>query len=130
MQTLQRVSTLVFDMEGTLVDCAAQTLRCWQETLQGFGHGVEFKALQAYSGLDGREMLNRLLPHVPTKKKSQILKAQGDRYRQKYLGTIQPFSGIHELFEALRKQGCRLAIATTCQKDELDRYDELMEVTL
>jgi HAD superfamily hydrolase (TIGR01509 family) len=73
-------------------------------------------------------MLNRLLPHVPTKQKTEILKAQGDRYRKEYLGTVQPFSGIHELFEALRKEGYRLAIATTCKKDELDRYDELMGV--
>jgi hypothetical protein len=77
-------------MEGTLVDCVRQTLLCWQETLQGFGHAVEIKTLQAYSGLDGREMLNRLLPRIPSKKKTQILKAQGDRYRQECLGTIQP----------------------------------------
>jgi hypothetical protein len=61
-------------MEGTLVDCVRQTLLCWQETLQGFGHAVEIKTLQAYSGLDGREMLNRLLPRIPSKKKTQILK--------------------------------------------------------
>jgi phosphoglycolate phosphatase-like HAD superfamily hydrolase len=73
-------------------------------------------------------MLNRVLPHVPTKKKTEILKTQGDRYRKKYPDTVQPFSGIHELFEALRKEGCRLAIATTCKKDELDRYDALMRV--
>jgi HAD superfamily hydrolase (TIGR01509 family) len=128
MRMLHRATTLVFDVEGTLVDCVPQTLHCWQQTLQDFGHPVELRALQAYSGLDGREMLNRLLPHEPTEKKTQILKAQGNRYRRECIGMVQAFSGVRELFEALRREGYRLAIATTCQKDELDRYDELMKV--
>jgi phosphoglycolate phosphatase-like HAD superfamily hydrolase len=111
------------------MDCVPQTLECWRATLQAFGQAVELKALQAYSGLDGRDMLNRLLPGVPSEKKTEILKAQGKRYREGCLGTVQPIAGVHELFEALRDGGYRLAIATACQKDELDCYDALMEVT-
>jgi beta-phosphoglucomutase-like phosphatase (HAD superfamily) len=31
------VTALIFDVEGTLVDCVCQTLESWRETLADFG---------------------------------------------------------------------------------------------
>jgi beta-phosphoglucomutase-like phosphatase (HAD superfamily) len=43
-------SLVIFDVEGTLVDSTALTLRCWQETLQSFGFELPLSALQRHSG--------------------------------------------------------------------------------
>jgi hypothetical protein len=47
MKRLHSATTLVFDVEGTLMDCVPQTLACWQGALLDFGHAVELKTLQA-----------------------------------------------------------------------------------
>jgi len=52
----------IFDVEGTLVDCAPQTLQCWHETLASFGVPVPMVSLQRLSGMDGDEMLATLVP--------------------------------------------------------------------
>ena len=55
----------IFDVEGTLVDCAPQTLQCWHETLASFGLPVPMVSLQRLSGMDGDEMLATLVPSLP-----------------------------------------------------------------
>src|SRR5437879_2573417 len=52
---------LIFDVEGTLVDCVAQTLESWRETLADFGLRFSLEQLHGYSGMDGGEMLDSLL---------------------------------------------------------------------
>jgi phosphoglycolate phosphatase-like HAD superfamily hydrolase len=121
-------TTLIFDVEGTLIDCVAQTLESWRQTLSEFGHSFTRDELQPYSGMDGAEMLDCLLPKLPGDKRKQVLKQQGDLFRAEYLHRVQPFPGVHETFEALRKQGTLLAIATTCKRDELAAYDEQMQL--
>ena len=52
----------IFDVEGTLIDCASDTLQCRSETLAAFGVPVPSADLQLLSGMDGDEMLATLLP--------------------------------------------------------------------
>jgi HAD superfamily hydrolase (TIGR01509 family) len=121
-------TTLIFDVEGTLIDCVAQTLESWRQTLSEFGHTFTRDELQPYSGMDGAEMLDCLLPKLSDDKKKQVLKQQGELFRAQYLRRVQPFPEVHETFEALRNRGVILAIATTCKHDELAAYDEQMQV--
>jgi beta-phosphoglucomutase-like phosphatase (HAD superfamily) len=37
---------IVFDVEGTLIDCTANTIACWQATLARFGIDVDQPVLQ------------------------------------------------------------------------------------
>jgi HAD superfamily hydrolase (TIGR01549 family) len=120
---LRDASAFIFDVEGTLVDAVMPTLRCWRETLEGFGYSVGLVDLHRYSGMDGGEMLDKLLPQsVPKALKQDILDRQGKRYRQDYLPGVQAFPGVRALIDYLKAEGCRIALGTDCQKDELDRY--------
>ena len=116
-------SLVIFDVEGTLVDSTALTLRCWQETLQSFGFGFPLATLQRHSGQDGHDMLHALLPGphagrvVP-----RILEAQGQRYRDKYLPPVAAFPEVRALFERVNRAGRLIALATSSSADELDHY--------
>jgi len=75
--TLAR-SLVIFDVEGTLVDSTALTMRCWQETLQSFGFGFPLATLQRHSGEDGHDMLHSLLPGPQISRVvPRLLKMQG-----------------------------------------------------
>jgi phosphoglycolate phosphatase-like HAD superfamily hydrolase len=120
---LRGASAFIFDVEGTLVDAVMPTLRCWRETLQEFGYPVWLVDLHRYCGMDGGEMLDKLLPQpLPKALKQDILDRQGRRYREDYLPGVQAFPGVRVLFEYLKAEGCRIALGTDCQKDELDHY--------
>ena len=116
----------IFDVEGTLIDCAPQILRCWDETLDGFGVPVSSMDLQRLSGMDGDEMLTMLAPALDENARKDILKAQGERYRAVYLPRVQAFPGVRGVFTEIKSQRARIALATDCQPDELKRYRGLI----
>src|SRR5436853_6553840 len=122
------LAAIIFDVEGTLVDCGPQVLDSWKQTLEGAGHDVALAELQRYSGMDGADMLERLLPDQSKKHKEGLLKAQGDRYRRDYLALARPFNGVRELFKTLKQRGFALVIATTCKQDELRSYDHSLRL--
>jgi phosphoglycolate phosphatase-like HAD superfamily hydrolase len=116
-------SLVIFDVEGTLVDSTALTVRCWQETLQSFGFEFPFATLQRHSGEDGHDMLHALLPgpHVG-RVVPRIIEAQGQRYRDKYLPRVAAFPAVRALFERVKRAGQLIALATSSSADELDHY--------
>jgi phosphoglycolate phosphatase-like HAD superfamily hydrolase len=122
------MSTAIFDVEGTLIDCVAEILQCWSETLAVFGVSVPSADLQRMSGMDGDEMLAKLLPSLDQQARKKILDAQGERYCAVYLPRVRAFPGVRAVFAAIRSQGGRIALATDCLGDELKHYRSLMDV--
>jgi phosphoglycolate phosphatase-like HAD superfamily hydrolase len=122
-------SLVIFDVEGTLVDSAAPTLRCWRETLQSFGFEFSLATLQRHLGRDPHDMLHALLPgrHVHHAV-SRVMEAQGRRYREKYLPHVVAFPEVRRLFECLKQEGRLIALVTSCTADELDHYRSLINI--
>jgi len=119
---------VVFDVEGTLMDCVPLVLESWRTTLTEAGHPFNLQQLQPYSGMDGGWMLEQLLPDERSAERERLLKMQGDRYRSDFIERARPFPGVHELLAMLKRSGVAIAIATTCKRDELQFYDERMQV--
>ena len=119
------VPSIIFDVEGTLVDCAFQVTESWQRALQDFGYPFSNVALHKYSGLDTDDMLRILLPDAGSEEKDSIKDAQGRTYREIFLPTVGAFPGVQSVLTKLRRAGHRIALATTCQRDELAVYFEL-----
>jgi phosphoglycolate phosphatase-like HAD superfamily hydrolase len=122
------MQVVIFDVEGTLVDCATQTIEAWRETLLGFGFDVTAQTLQQQNGRDGDEMLQRIVPDAGEDLRKQMAKRQGELYREKFLPTVRAFPQVRELFEHLKGNGYRIGLGTTCQPEELKVYENLMNV--
>jgi HAD superfamily hydrolase (TIGR01509 family) len=122
------IQAFIFDVEGTLVDCVPQTLNAWEETLATHGLTVARQDLQAHSGMNGSDMLKRLVPGIDDTQIKELTKAQGDRYHNEYLSGVRPFPAIRPLFERLKAMGASLALATDCDSKELERYRALLGI--
>ena len=122
------LTALIFDVEGTLIDCVPHVLACWRAILASAGYTVSPRELQRYSGMDGSDMLKRLLPDVPNVEQEALLKLQGEVYRRDYLQLARPIVGVRGLFEEMKRGGVTIGIATTSSRDELRAYDEHMHV--
>lgn len=118
----------IFDVEGTLVDCVPQTIKSLQEAFERFGHQVPYSTLQLYSGLDGDQTLQLVLPESDEFGRKAILKAQGAIYEEKYLGSVRPFDGVRDVFQSLTERGGRIALATDCKGPALKHYLSLLNV--
>ena len=122
-------SGFIFDVEGTLVDSVSQNLKSQQEALERFGHQVPYSTLQLYSGLDGDQTLQLVLPEAKKPRNGKrFLKAKGEIYEAKYLDEVRPFDGIRDVFRVLVERGGKIALATDCKGPELKRYLSLLQV--
>ena len=117
-----------FDVEGTLIDCAPQILRCWAGTFSLWGRDVGTRFLQAFSGMDGSDMLRRLAPDLSAKERMKILKIQQDRYEAEYLRSVVPFPKAQETLQRLHSLGLRIALVTDCKGAALSHYRSLLGV--
>jgi HAD superfamily hydrolase (TIGR01549 family) len=123
-----RFNGMIFDIEGTLIDCIPQNLRSWQETLSGFGLTVPLNVLQFYSGMDGDDMLRIIAPDKDKDFRKQALKAEGKNFEARYLGSVRAFENIRPLFEAIKREGGKIAIATDCTDPALRHYRAVLGV--
>jgi membrane protein len=123
-----RKYSILFDIEGTLVDSVPLSLRCWQETLADAGHPVSREALQALSGMDGTDMLEALLPEVSEKARKEILKKRGANFERDYLMEVRPFPHVRDTLRSLSRVDTALALATDCRGKSLGRYREILGI--
>jgi HAD superfamily hydrolase (TIGR01509 family) len=117
-----KVSAVVFDVEGTLVDAVPLTLLCWLETLEGHGFPVSRSVLQCLSGMDGHDMLARIAPELSPNEREQLVTAQGNSFKSHYLKRVQPLRGAKTLLHQVRNAGRQIGIATDCSSSELGHY--------
>lgn len=123
-----RPRAFVFDVEGTLIDSVLPTLQCWTETLAEIGVTATVADLHPYSGMDGKRMLRHFLKKHDPKLLDHVVQLQDERYRVHYLPHIRAFPGVRRLFTAVKGAEAKIALATTCDKEELPRYRALMGV--
>ena len=118
----------VFDVEGTLIDCVLPTLQCWTETLAEIGVTTTVADLHPYSGMDGKRMLRHVLKKHDAKLLDHIVQLQSERYRVHHLPHVRAFPGLRRLFTAIKSAEAKIALATTCGNEDLERYRALMGV--
>lgn len=116
----------VFDVEGTLIDSVPQNLRSLQDALERSGYRVPMQTLQLYSGLDGDQTLQLVVPEASDQERREILQDRGTIYDREYLPSVKPFDGVRDVFRTLSDQGGRVALATDCKGVAFRRYMSLL----
>jgi phosphoglycolate phosphatase-like HAD superfamily hydrolase len=125
-----RLQAVVFDVEGTLVDNVFPMLLCWQEILSDYEFHFSTAELHHFCGLGSDDMLSCLLPHgVSPAIRKEMVSRHDDRFKTKYLPTATPLPGTAALVESLKAAELQIALATTADRETLDRYLTLMGCT-
>lgn len=119
----------LFDIDGTLVDSVDLHASAWQEALAKFGHPVAWEEVRSQIGKGGDQLVPVFLSEAQQKQYGEALKEwRGELFRSKYLPMVRPFSAVPELFHRVRDAGLRLAVASSANASELDRYLEIAGV--
>jgi phosphoglycolate phosphatase-like HAD superfamily hydrolase len=117
----------IFDVEGTLVDSVPQNLRSLQDSLECHGYRVPYQTLKLYSGPDGDQTLQLVVPDATAEERKEILKKQGAIYERSYLDSVKPFQGVRDVFGELTARGGKVALATDCKGLPFKRYLSLID---
>jgi HAD superfamily hydrolase (TIGR01509 family) len=114
-----RLETVLFDVDGTLIDSNAAHAQAWGQALGEYGVAVDVAEVRRLIGIGG----DKLLPAVAhVKEHSRLGRAIARRKKAIFstlLPDLQPTPGARPLLEYLREQSVNLVIATSADAQDL-----------
>ena len=123
------ISAAIFDLDGTLVDSNDLHAQAWQETFRHFGKDIPYEKLRRQIGKGGDQYLPEFLTEQELREIGpEVEKFRGDLFKKNYLDRVRPFPKVRELFERLRHDGKRVALASSGNADEIAHYVKLLDV--
>ncbi|HEV7905641.1 MAG TPA: HAD family hydrolase [Pyrinomonadaceae bacterium] len=124
------LKAIIFDIDGTLVDSVDLHARAWQESFRKFGREVAFEKVRHQIGKGGDQLLPVFFSEAELERFGEELeKYRGELFKREYLSQVRPFPQVRELFERIRHDGTRIALASSAKKDELKTYKEIARIT-
>jgi len=115
-KTKTKMPSVLFDLDGTLIDSVYEHVQAWWSTLARAGIQVPKWRIHRRVGMSGKSFIKELLREfAPSKKEINIdqLEKEHDARIREAFSEIPPLRGADGLLQHLRRTKVRIAIATT-----------------
>ena len=123
------IKAVIFDIDGTLVDSVDLHARAWQETMRKFGREVEYERVRHQIGKGGDQLMPVFFSEEELARFGERMEEyRGDLYKREYLPRVRAFPAVRELFERVRREGLRIALASSAKEEELKVYKEIADI--
>jgi HAD superfamily hydrolase (TIGR01549 family) len=117
----------VFDVDGTLVDTNYQHALAWYRAFRRLDIVLPIWRLHRAIGMGGDRLVAAVTDdEVERQHGSELRRAWAAEYEQ-LSGDVAAFDGAHELLAEVRDRGCQIALASSGQPDQIDRYVRLLD---
>jgi HAD superfamily hydrolase (TIGR01509 family) len=123
------VAAAIFDIDGTLVDSVDCHAAAWQAAMRAHGREVRYAEVRAQIGKGGDQLLPVFFsPHELARLGPEIEAQRAALYKRDYMPKVRAFPRTRELFERIRADGVRIALASSSPGDELGHYKRLARI--
>lgn len=122
--------SIIFDIDGTLVDSVDLHARAWQEAFERFGKSVSFDEMRHQIGKGGDQLLPDFLSREELDRLGDDLSDyRSTLFREKYLFRVRAFPKVRELFLRVKADGKRIALASSSEPENLEYYQEIAGIS-
>jgi HAD superfamily hydrolase (TIGR01549 family) len=119
----------IFDIDRTLIDSVDLHAMAWREALQHYGHDIPLADIRHQIGKGGDQLLPVFLPdNVLRRQGKEIEEYRSQLFKEKYLSKVRAFPQVRQLFQRLRADGLRIALASSAKGDELATYERIAQI--
>ena len=123
------LDAVIFDVDGTLVDTVDFHAEAWKRAFAQFGREVDYQAIRSQIGKGGDQLMPVFLPpEVLERDGKAIEEFRTDLVAREYLPRVKAFPHVRSLFERLRDDGKRIALASSAKGDELKAYKKAAKI--
>src|SRR2546421_9321436 len=114
-------NAVIFDVDGTLVDSVGLHAEAWHEAFHHFGFEIPTAAIRTQIGKGGDKLMPFLLSKQDLEEKGeQIEKYRSELFMRKYMPKVRSFPRVRELFERIRADRKKIALASSSDKKAAD----------
>ena len=123
------IKAVIFDIDGTLVDSVDLHAKAWQEAFRHFGREFPFERVRYQIGKGGDQLMPVFLsPEELERFGDELEKYRGELFKKQYLPGVRPFPRVRDLFERVRADGLRVALASSAKEDEVKVYKKIADI--
>lgn len=123
------LQAVIFDVDGTLIDSNDLHAKAWQRAFQHFGYDIPYEKLRSQIGKGGDNYIPYFLPPEEYARIGKEIESyRAELIKREYLAKMRPFPRVRELFQRIRAEGLRIALATSSKGDELAEYKRLLKI--
>jgi HAD superfamily hydrolase (TIGR01549 family) len=120
---------VIFDVDGTIVDSNELHVQAWDEIFRRYGKHFSREQLHEHIGEGGDQYVPNFLNAIELREfGAKLEKERGELYKEKYMPKVRPFPRVRELFERIRRDDKRVALASSGKTDELEHYTSLCKI--
>ena len=124
------IEAVIFDVDGTLINSVDQHAKAWLWAFARHGHDIPFDDIRAQIGKGGDQLLPVFLSPEEIDHLGETLQAERAAFfKDEYLPHIHAFPMVRELFERIKADGKRIALASSANPDEVEHYAEIAEIS-
>jgi HAD superfamily hydrolase (TIGR01509 family) len=111
---------VLLDVDGTLVDSNDAHARAWVRAFGEHGRVTSFETVRPLIGMGGDKLIPAVCGLDATSPEGRAVAARrGELFLSEYLPRLRPTRGAYHLLVALKRDGFRLAVASSAKEDEL-----------
>jgi HAD superfamily hydrolase (TIGR01509 family) len=123
------IKAVIFDVDGTLVDSNLQHVEAWREAFAHYGKELSAEEVHAQIGKGGDQLMPVFLSrHEIERFGADLERLRLEIFTRDYLPNAEPFPKVRELFERLRGDGVRIALATSAKETEIEHHQKTLGI--
>ena len=119
----------IFDIDGTLLDSVDLHAEAWRQVFLRHGRDIPFAEVRSQIGKGGDQLLPVFFSKEELQRHGKEMETErGKLFKDEFLPRVKPFPGVRPLFERIKRDGLKIALASSSKKDELQHYAELLDI--
>ncbi len=123
------IKAVIFDVDGTLVDSVDLHAQAWKEAFKQFGKDVPYQQVRRQIGKGGDQLLPVFFSHDELESFGKELEEYRSKiFKRDSIQRVRAFPSVRELFERIKQNGKRIALASSAKEDELKVYKKIANI--
>ena len=123
------IKAFIFDVDGTLINSNDFHAEAWQKALAKKGFDIALGKIRAQIGKGADTLLPEFLTKEEVEKyENELGDLRTEIFRNEYLDRVKPFPKVRELFEKIKADGHKIALASSANEDEVEAYKKIANI--
>ena len=124
-----RPRAVIFDVDGTLVASNLLHAQAWQKAFALYGKDISLEAILGQIGKGGDQLMPEFLsPHELDRFGQELEKRRAALFKRDYLPQVKTLPQVRQLFERIKGDGLRIALASSAQQDEIAHHIDALGI--